>query len=177
MSRGPAILRRLPRLWWSSTQVRVPVPEDEQAAFPELADDFAALDEYLVPSFLELDRRAQYEQNRFRRQQVLILVGGALTTVLGATQAALEDSAWPGLFVAVTGAAVGALTFIARRRGSLGRYLEARLSTEQLRSLYFAYLGRVDEFADEKQRRARLVGAVESIRYGTFPDSLRTEHE
>lgn len=176
MSRGPALLRRLPRLWRSAGNVWVPVPKEEQAQYPALAADFAFLDKHLLPSFVELDRRAQHEQNRFRRQQLLILLGGAITTVLGATQAAL-DEAWPGWLVAVTGAALGALTFVARRRDSLSRYLSARLRAEQLRSLYFRYLGHVGEFADEQQRRAALVGAVESLRHGTVGIDLQQRTE
>lgn len=175
MLHRPALLRRLPRLWWDRGEVWVPVPKDEQATYPALADDFAFLDEHLLPAFVDLDRRAQREQNRFRRQQLLILLGGAITTVLGAAQAALADAAWPGLLVAVTGAAVGALTFVARRRDSLSRYLSARLRTEQLRSVYFAYLGRVGEFAEGPRRQAALVGAVESIRHGPVDQLDGTE--
>lgn len=167
MPARPALLRRLPRLWWGEGEVWVPVPEEEQANYPALVDDFAFLDEYLVPAFAELDRCAQREQNRFRRQQLFLLLGGVATTVLSMAQVAVEDP-WPGVLVAVTGAAVGALTFVARRRRSLGRYLSARLRAEQLRSLYFAYLGRIGEFADEQRRQAALVGAVESTKHRTL---------
>lgn len=166
MTRKLALLRRLPSLRAADGAVWAPVPEEEQADYPALADDFAFLDEHLLPSFVELDREAQQEQNRFRRSQALILLGGAVTSVLGATQAAVADASWPGLLVGITGAAVGSLTFVARRRNSLGRYLRARLGAEQLRSLYFRYLGQLGEFADTQHRRAALVGAVESIKHG-----------
>ena len=164
-----AVLRRVPRLWEGDTTVMPPVPVEDHKRYPTLADDFTFLHEELVPAFLELDRRARREQNRFRRQQLLIFVGGSATTVLGAVQAALSDVAWPGFLVAVTGAAVGALTFVARQRGSHRTYLHARLRAEQLRSLYFRYLGRMGEFADGGARRGTLIAAVETIRHAADP--------
>lgn len=165
MRRRVALLRRLPRLWWRGGDVWLPVPEDQRAAYPTLADDLAFLDEHLGPAFVELDRVAQREQNRFRRQQLSILMGGAVTTVLGGVQAAFASAAWPGFLLAVTGAAVGSLSFVSRNRNSRGRYLGARLRAEQLRSLYFAYLGRLDAYAHEQTRKRELVAAVARIRH------------
>lgn len=163
-----AALRRFPRLWWRETEVWPPVTPEEQARYANLADDFAVLDDELVPAFVELDGRAQREQNRFRRQQILIFLGGFVSTVASAAQAALV-AAWPGLVVAVTGAGVATLTFVARQRRSRRSYLHARLRAEQLRSVYFLFLGRVDRFADPGARRGALVAAVEAIKYGEEP--------
>lgn len=162
--RRPPVLRRLPRMRWRDVSPQPPVAPDEYAKYPSLADDLAFLDAELVPTFVDLDRRAQREQNRFRRQHLLILVGGLATTMLGALQAALADAAWPGIAVAIVGAAVGSFTFVSRQRRSQSAYLHARLRAEQLRSLCFRYLGRVGEFTDQDRRAQRLVGAIEAIK-------------
>jgi hypothetical protein len=160
----PALLRRLPRLRWREPTVWPPVPPEQYARYPTLADELALLEEHLLPAFVDLDRGAQREQNRFRRQQVLIFVGGFAATVFGAVQAALGEASWPGLLVAVTGAAVGSLTFAAHRRGSQHKYLHARLRTERLRSLYFCFLARAGPFAEDEHRTRTLIRSVEAIK-------------
>jgi hypothetical protein len=159
----PVILRRLPRMRWRDPTVYPPVPTSQQRSYPALVDDLAVLEKELVPAFVELDRQAQLDQNRFRRQQLAIFVGGFITAVFGAVQAALADTSWPGLVVGITGAAVGSLTLVAHQRGSHRGYLHARLRAEQLRSLCFMYLAGVGDFADSGQRTPKLIAAVESI--------------
>lgn len=167
----PAALRRLPRLRWHDPPSSAPVGPADADRFPALADDLQVLSEELEPVFVDFDRRALREQNRFRRQQVLLFAGSLTTTVLGAVQAALGGTAWPGWLVAVTGGFMTALTFVARHRSSHLRYLETRLQAEQLRGLFFRYLGRMGPFAgDDARRRNALAAHVEMIRTAVPPD-------
>lgn len=81
-----ALLNRFPRLRAPSDS-RPVIPPDKRDAYPELAEDFAALDDQVAKVFTEYDEAALREQNRYRRQQVLILLGSALLTGLGGLQA------------------------------------------------------------------------------------------
>src|SRR5262245_46947077 len=95
-----ALFARLPR-WLRRTAGR---PEDDltllvdeqgtlldtataSALYPALADRIVALQTLLVPLFRECDEEAAVEQNRYRRQQVTLIIGGFLTATFGAVQA------------------------------------------------------------------------------------------
>src|SRR4051812_9044194 len=97
MTGTPAVLRRLPILNRPAT----PSIVDAQARelFPSLRDDLDFLEDALVPDFVECDLAAQREQNRHRRQQLLLVAAGSVGAILGAVQAALENATWPGLLV------------------------------------------------------------------------------
>src|SRR5204863_8516674 len=69
------------------------------ALYPALADRIVELQAVLVPLFRECDAEAAVEQNRYRRQQVTLIIGGFLTATLGAVQAAVGKQAWPGIAV------------------------------------------------------------------------------
>jgi hypothetical protein len=161
------LFRRLPKLFGAPTPTvdeDFPLPTAEAVSF---ADDLAVLDEALIDHFTELDRTAQIEQNRHRRQQVLLILGGLLTTAFGATQVALPDQRWPGIVVAGVAAGTSAVASIGRQSGALDGYLRNRLKAERLRSLYFTYLAGPtgEEVADPAARRCALQDAVIDIRY------------
>ena len=107
---------------------------------PDLHDDVTLVHDVLLPAFDRFDQRAKLEQNRHRRQQVLLILGGMLTTVFGAVQAALASQAWPGIVVAGVGAATAAVASVGRQSGALDAYLGNRLKAERLRSTAFAFL-------------------------------------
>jgi hypothetical protein len=142
------------------------MPAAERAAFPELSDEFAVLDAELMPVFRALDHTAQEAQNRFRLVQLLLIVGGATATVLGAIQAALHGGE---LVLGISEAALAGLLVplaIAARTGTSHRaYLTSRLKAERLRSEYFVYLAAAGEYAalDSGGRRELLVRSVAAI--------------
>jgi hypothetical protein len=115
-------------------------PPEKRAEYPELAQDFAIIDEVVTASFTELDEAAMRNQNRYRRQQVLVLVGSALVTGLGGLQAALSEQRWPGLLLALLAAGLATSSRWAREDASLTRYLDARAKAERLRALQFEFL-------------------------------------
>jgi hypothetical protein len=107
---------------------------------PDLHADLVLLESVLFPTYERFDQRARLEQNRHRRQQVLLIVGGLLTTVFGAVQAAAATQAWPGIVVSGVGAATAAVASVGRQSGALDGYLANRLKAERLRSTAFTFL-------------------------------------
>jgi hypothetical protein len=164
----PAIIRRFPRLRYAPSSPPL-VPPANRDAFPDLADDFAFLDRELMPTFAELDLRAQREQNRYWRQQVCLVAGALLISVFGALQAGLRAQVWPGLAVGLLAAAMGAVTATARQRDVQGAYLTARMKAERLRGLYFTYLTGLDAYGDPGSRRKALIADVAAVKRGEEP--------
>jgi hypothetical protein len=85
----PAFLAQRPRLFWRAGERYPLVSPDLRAASPALAEDFDVLDRELLPDFYELDESALRAQNTFRLGQLVVILGGAAATSLGAVQAAL----------------------------------------------------------------------------------------
>jgi hypothetical protein len=99
---GPALFRRLPKLCYhlASSPIAMLTDCDE---FPDLRDDLHFLAEVLQPQFEKCDIEALREQNRYRRQQLVLLAGGTIGAILGALQAAFDKVTWLGwLVVAIT---------------------------------------------------------------------------
>lgn len=146
--------------------------EADRDAFPELADEFAVLDAELMETYRAFDQGALEAQNRFRLLRLLLLVGGALATVLGTVQAALHGGALVlGITEAVLAGLLAPLAVAARSGKSHQRYLTSRLKAERLRSEYFVYLTGGGEYAplDHGERRrllGRTVAAIEDSEAG-----------
>ncbi|MDQ2706920.1 MAG: hypothetical protein M3Z25_04485 [Actinomycetota bacterium] len=96
------------------------VSEAERAAYPSLAEDFAVLDEVVAPSFREADLAALDRQNRYRRQQVVVLLGSALLSGFAALQAVFPEQRWPGVVVAVLGLVLATTSRAAGELRTLG---------------------------------------------------------
>ena len=149
--RAPALLRRLPII---NRLVETPiVPARVRQEFPELSEDLEFLDEWLVPRFTECDLRAQREQNRHRRQQLLLVAAGSAGAVLGAVQAALADVTWPGLLVTLVAVLSAVFTQQVQHGRAVSRYLDERARAERLRSVYFQYVVRVDRYRGSERRQ------------------------
>jgi hypothetical protein len=161
------LLARFPRLRDPAPSGPV-IPPTARATYPALADDLDTLGQVVTPEFARLDGAALRDQNRHRRQQVLVLLGSAVITALGGIQAALPDARWPGLALAVAGVLLATSSRWAREQSNLDSYLGARVKAERLRSLYFQYLSRTGSYAGE-DRVATLRHAVLAIRAGNEP--------
>ena len=122
-----------------------PIDPDAQAAFPALWDRFADADTAILPLFTKHDLAALAAQASHRRFQLVVTVGALLTTVSGALQAAWSDMRWPGIVLALVGAATAAVANQQRRARPMFRYLTERAKAEELRSLYYRYLSGVDD--------------------------------
>ena len=87
----PALLERFPSLTAPDSSEPV-LPSGLGERYPALAEDIDVLDGVVVPTFAESDRAALIEQNRHRRQQVVLAVGAAIMAGLGGLQASSRTS-------------------------------------------------------------------------------------
>jgi hypothetical protein len=96
-SKGIALFRRLPKLCYRPASSPIATLADCEE-FPDLRDDLHFLAEVLQPEFEKCDIEALREQNRYRRQQLILLAGGTIGAILGAFQAAFDKVTWLGLY-------------------------------------------------------------------------------
>ena len=162
------LFKRLPRLVWSPMPDEDIVPPDAQAQHPALSGDLKTLGDELLPHFRELNAYALQYQNEFRRDQLILISGGALAAVLGVLHVSVPHAAatWAGITEAVLAAALSALALRARTVGGQRRYFTWRLKAEKLRSEYFLFLGSVGVYADRKARVPNLIRRVAEIKSG-----------
>ena len=112
---------------------------DKRESYPLLAEDFAILDAEVAQAFWGYYIEAMQTQNRYRRQQVVVLLGSALVTGLGGLQAVFPDRRWPGLVLAVLGVAIGGFSQAFKDLDMKTGYLDARVKAERLRALHFLF--------------------------------------
>jgi Protein of unknown function (DUF4231) len=161
----PAILMRFPRLRLRLRRAPSPViPPDQARRYPTLAADIRVLDEEVGPSFAASERAALVAQNRYRRQQVIILLGSALLAGLGGLQAVFPAQRWLGLVLVVLGILLAGVSQAAGELKTLDRFLTERIKAERLRATYFRYLSRTGRYRgdDRVSVLRRAVIAVES---------------
>jgi len=163
-----SLLARRPRLRSPSTSYPV-LPPTVRSDYPALAEDVAVLDEVVTPAFAKYDVEALRDQNRYRRQQVLLILGAAVVAGLGGIQAALADARWPGVTLAVVGALLATSSRWAGEEKSLEGHQTARIKAERLRALYFRFLSRTGPYAGP-DRTAALRRAVLAVRAGKEPE-------
>jgi Protein of unknown function (DUF4231) len=155
----PTFLARAPRLRWRPGAREPLVKPDARAAAPALEPDFDVLDAELLPTFHELDEQALRAQNDYRRGRILIILGSAVATALGAVQAALGGGETAiGVAEAIVAGAFAAVVAYVRGREAQKEYFTARLKAESLRGEYFLFLGRVAPYDvhDDDERRSLL---------------------
>jgi hypothetical protein len=149
--------------------VSAPVIRPEQVRdYPSLTDDIAVLDREVGPVFAASDRAALVHQHRYRRQQVVILVGSALVTGLGGVQAVFPGQRWPGVLLSVLAALVAAVSVTVRELATLESFFTERMKAERLRAMYFRYLSRTGRYRTE-DRVTVLKRAVLAVKHGEEP--------
>jgi Protein of unknown function (DUF4231) len=164
MLRRITLFKRLPKLRWTPGENPQEIVKPEtQNQFPDLKSDFEILEETLMPRFRNLDNEALRAQNQFRRQQIILIVGGVGATTLGAVQAAFTEKIWPGVAEAIVAAFLTIVSVIARDFDAQKKYFANRLKAEALRSEYFLFLGRVGNYANEDDRAPSLIQRVTDI--------------
>lgn len=158
------MLRRFPALRWKPKPDWPLVPEQNQADYPELEGDFKVLKQELEPAFRRLDREALRLQNSYRLQNVVLILGGAVVTGLGAVQSVLGGGAAPVAVAqaCISGLLAGLSVYVIGKR-SRDAFLTTRLKAERLRAEYFLFLGRTGDYALVPDRRAALAGRVREV--------------
>ena len=162
------MFKRLPSLRWHPPRDQQIVSMEVQKQSPLFADDFKTLDDELMPYFRELDAEALRVQNQFRLDQVTLIFGATLATILGAVHASLggTPAVWTGIIQSVLAAALSAVAMRLQGTHAQERYFTDRLKAEKLRGEYFLFLGRVGNYADEQQRLPSLIRRVTDIKSG-----------
>lgn len=164
---APKLFARWPRLRTPRDSYPV-IPPGARDTYPALAADLDALDADVAPEFRRFDLAAQRYQNRYRRGQVIVLLGSVLTSGFGVLQALLPDQRWPGLVLLVVGGALAASTRSSTELDTQRDYLGERAKAERLRAVYFRFLSRTGRYAGE-DRRTQLQRAVVAIKHGEEP--------
>ena len=118
--RRPALLVRFPSLRSPRTSWPAITPKTA-ADYPELADDITTVDQEVGPDFRKADLAALGHQNRYRRQQVIIILGSALLTGFGGLQAVFPEQRWPGLVLGLLGALLAVLSTAVNELNALER--------------------------------------------------------
>jgi len=121
------------------------VAADVRERFPLLGPRLDALEELQVERlFHERDRQALSAQRRYRRFQLLVIFGSALTSFFGALQLVTDDPRFAGIAIAVAGFGTSTMARVQRTSGPLTEYVQGRSQAEKLRSLFFRYLCAAD---------------------------------
>jgi hypothetical protein len=165
--RRPALLVRFPSLR-APRASRPPIAPKVADDYPELADDIAIVDREVGPAFREADLAAQGNQNRYRRQQVIIIFGSALLAGFGGLQAVFPEQRWPGLVLGLLGALLAVLSTAVNDLNALERFMSERVKAERLRSACFRFLSRTGRYAGP-DRVSVLRRVVNTIRAGEEP--------
>jgi hypothetical protein len=133
-------------------------PEDRAAA-PLIEAEVALLDEVVVPRFRTLDRDSARAQHAFRLGHIVVILGGAAATALGAVQAALGGGeVGIGIAEAVLGSVLSGTLVYVRGRRFQQAYLMKRLTAERVKSQYFLFLARAGPYTlDDPGERLRLL--------------------
>ncbi|ROP41373.1 hypothetical protein [Saccharothrix texasensis] len=153
---------------WPRVRFRAPEPHPVidpgyVLDYPLLADAIHEANQVVAPVLHECEVAALRARDRARLLVVLAIAAGFGTTVFAALQVWLRDEPWPGVLLAVSGAAAAVLAVVARS----GEDPDAKVRAEQLRALYFDHLAAPPAVDDaERDERAReLATAVARLRH------------
>ena len=160
------VFKRFPKLRPLSRDVQHLVPQQERSKYAGFTADFDILDQILMPTFRELDNEAVLQQNRYRWTYIILIFGSSLATIFGIVQIATPDADWPGYVGALIAFVLVISTSVSRSFNNHEHYLDTRLAAEQLRSIYFLFLGHYQPFEDELTRAEHLRRQVERIKRG-----------
>lgn len=173
LPRRPAILAYFPRFRWRDP----PAPADLAAYDPVLyqpfpaemeavcAGDIALLRRYLIPHYVAENTEALRAQNEYRRDQVVLIIGGVVATGLAALPG---EARWAGWSVVAAIWTAFLATWAARSRdlSAQSRWRTSRLKAEVLRGEYFLFLARARPYDDDACRARNLKRRVAEIRTG-----------
>lgn len=158
------LFNRLPKFRPLSSELQEIIPLDVRNNYPGFASDFDTLQKEVIPYFRELDNEAFRSQNAYRWTYIILILGGALATILGIVQLAFINTAGIGIAGAVVAAILAAATAFSQSFNQHDRYLNSRLAAERLRCEYFLFLGHLGRYANDQLRVQKLLQRVTEIR-------------
>ncbi|HEX4949170.1 MAG TPA: DUF4231 domain-containing protein [Blastocatellia bacterium] len=157
------LFKRWPFLFWKPKENEPIVSPEMQQQFPALQTDFAFLEQQILEDFRTFNNQALHAQNQFRQQQIWLIIGGVVTTTLGALQAAWSNVPWPGVAESIVAAMLTTLGFLVQRLDAQKKYYSNRLKAELLRGEYFLFLGRIGAYNNDNSRQQTLIRRVVEI--------------
>jgi hypothetical protein len=169
---APALLRRFPTLWYRDTPPAPVVSYALRAELPLLDDELAYLERTVGPRYRALDRAALRAQHAFRLTSLVLILGSAIATSLGAAQTASGGGSLSlGVAEAVVAALVSGMVVYARGRGFQQTYLQNRVAAERVKSQYYLFVARAGIYAldNDAQRGRQLELALNAIAAGEEP--------
>ncbi|MBB5804558.1 hypothetical protein F4560_004326 [Saccharothrix ecbatanensis] len=152
-----------PRVRFRAPDPRPVVDPGYVLDYPLLADAIHEANQAVAPALHECEVAALRSKERARLLVVLAIAAGFGTTLSAALQVWLRDEPWPGVLLAVSGAAAAVLTVMARG----GEDPDARVRAEQLRALYFDHLAAppAADDAEREERSRELATSVARLRH------------
>jgi hypothetical protein len=166
----PALLAHFPRFRWKD-----PKPDPETDAVlgkpfpadlrPHYAADLAVLNEHLLPQYVAEELDASRAQNEYRRDQVVLIIGGIIATGLAAAPGELTGAGWK-VAAAIAASFLAIWAGRSRDLNSQERWRTSRLKAELLKSEYFLFLGRAEPYDKDGCRIRNLRRRVAEIRSG-----------
>lgn len=157
------LFKRFPNFHPLSDEKQHIIKPADRSSYPAFTEDFITLDAELMTQFRQLDNEAQRRQNWYRWMYIILVLGGALTTILLILQIAFISISGFDLAGAVLAAILGTATTISRSFKHHEHYLNARLAAERLRGEYFLFLGHLEAYADDQHRVLNLRSRVNDI--------------
>lgn len=186
----PAWVRELPQWWRFKPEAPDPkyqllkpeivneiLSKYSPAVQSQIREDMVNLDQEILRYFRGLDHAAKFNQNRYRKFQLLYIIFATMATGFGAGQALSLYSSpnwapiWGGLEVAVA-AFVTFLATIVSPENPLEGWMKNRKRAEQLRREYFRYLANLEPYdmLDPVARQLVLARRAADINRGVDPD-------
>jgi hypothetical protein len=160
----------------------VPQMWDDQdlTRFPVIMADLEVLEKYLMPAFWNFNQKARHYQSRYYYYQRIFIIGAFLTTVVSVVNSFIHASSpevsfglltitasainvFLGICTAIISARATYYTLLANYGEPRQRWARYRRLTEELRMLYFKFLGRLEPFNTE-DRVTRLRERILEIR-------------
>lgn len=142
-----------------------------------LTEQLGILDDKLMRLFRQLDHQAKFQQNRYRKLQLVFIFLATVATALGGIQA-LALSASPAdvpLFAFLETIVALSVTFLAALTGReppLSQWLNNRRKAEQMRREFFRFLLDLPPYQmlNSDTRQMLLQKRVADINRGVYPD-------
>ncbi|WP_218182401.1 MULTISPECIES: hypothetical protein [Actinosynnema] len=152
-----------PRLRFRAPDARPVVDPGFVLDYPLLADAIHEANEIIAPALHECEVESLRTRERGRLLASAAILAGFATTSFAALQVWLRDVPWPGVLVAVAGAAAAVLAVVSRGADDV----EFRSRAELLRALYFDHLSTPPpkNEAEREERVRALVTAVARHRH------------
>lgn len=169
----PALIAFFPKLRWPDTPPTPGIDPILYCEFPDeyrehLGADWDVLQKHLAQAYVEEDAEAGRAQNEYRRDQVVLIIGGVIATGLAALPGELGWVGWK-VIAAIWAAFLAAWASRSRDLNAQERWRTSRLKAELLRGEYFLFMSGAPPYGDPGCRVRNLRRRVAEIRSGGAP--------